>query len=384
MVGGKTLLNNASHTPLAWDESSLTHSRSLIFFRLNRRGEILSASAALQNLLELAPQHLLGQPLKRFLANPPAAEAWNNSTTPISLSLINPGGTHTVEFLRNDSADGVAYLGANPMVTHSTIFEQMTVLENELVDLNRTHQKTIRELQDTREQLHRSNEELEQFAHIAAHDLQEPLRMVKSYLDLIRKRYQGKLDETGNEFLAFALDGAQRMQRMIEDLLSLSRIGKKKPIDQRTATGPLVQTAILNLQERIRECRAHILVAQDLPNLAVDPGQMVQLLQNLLANAMKFQKSKEIPPEIHIGAIRQQDGFWRFQVQDNGIGIAPEHAEKIFGLFARLHGRTKFEGSGLGLSICRKIVERHGGRIWVESTPDQGSTFYFTIPEPSG
>jgi signal transduction histidine kinase len=228
------------------------------------------------------------------------------------------------------------------------------------------------------QELARSNEELEQFAYAASHDLQEPLRMVSSYLRLLERRYKGQLDTDADEFIAFAVDGATRMQTLINDLLTYSRIGTRgKPFAPTDSAGVLNQ-ALTNLQVAIEESGATV-THDEMPTVLADDMQLAQLLQNLAGNAVKFRKP-DTPPQIHVG-VERSSGDWVFSVRDNGIGIDPQHFERIFLIFQRLHSREEYEGTGIGLAVCRKIVERHGGRIWVESEPGEGSTFYFTIPD---
>ncbi len=227
------------------------------------------------------------------------------------------------------------------------------------------------------EELARSNEELERFAYVASHDLQEPLRMVVSYLQLLERRYQGQLDATANEFIGYAVDGASRMQTLIRDLLSYSRVGTRTQAFALTDSAAMVDKAIANLQMAIAESSA-IITHDPLPEVMVDASQFAQLFQNLMGNAIKFHG--EQPPQIHVSAERIADG-WQFSVRDNGIGIEPEYTERIFVIFQRLHRRADYPGTGIGLAICKKIVERHGGRLWIESELGQGSVFYFTIPD---
>jgi PAS domain S-box-containing protein len=227
------------------------------------------------------------------------------------------------------------------------------------------------------EELARSNAELERFAYVASHDLQEPLRMVVSYLQLLERRYQGKLDATADEFIAYAVDGASRMQTLIRDLLSYSRVGTQTQTFALTDSGAVLERAIANLQMAIAESVA-VITHDPLPEVMVDPSQFAQLFQNLIGNAIKFRSDQ--PPQIHVSAQHIEDA-WQFSVRDNGIGIEPEYTERIFVIFQRLHRRADYPGTGIGLAICRKIVERHGGCLWIESEPGQGSVFYFTIPD---
>jgi PAS domain S-box-containing protein len=225
-------------------------------------------------------------------------------------------------------------------------------------------------------ELYRSNEELEQFAYFASHDLQEPLRMVASYTQLLARRYKGKLDADADEFIAFAVDGASRMQRLIQDLLAYSRVGSKGMNLLDISSEDALQQALVNLRGAIEESGA--LVTHDpLPTVLADEMQLIQLFQNLVANAIKYQKPGI--PQVHVSAGRNVEKKWQFSVRDNGLGIDPQYFERIFGLFQRLHKREEFAGTGIGLAICKKIVERHGGRISVESQAGQGSTFCFTL-----
>jgi PAS domain S-box-containing protein len=226
------------------------------------------------------------------------------------------------------------------------------------------------------EELNRSNEELGQFAYIASHDLQEPLRMVASYTQLLARRYKGRLDSDADEFITFAVDGANRMQRLIQDLLAYSRVGTKGKDLLVTSSEEALQRAILNLRGAIADSGA--MVTHDpLPAVMADETQLVQLFQNLIGNAIKYQNPGV--PRIHISAIKNGGGKWTFSVRDNGLGIDPQYFERIFVMFQRLHKREEFAGTGIGLAICKKIVERHGGEISVQSQPGKGSTFSFAL-----
>ncbi len=235
-------------------------------------------------------------------------------------------------------------------------------------------------LQRQTEALQRSNAELEQLAYVASHDLQEPLRMVGSYLQLLERRYKDRLDEDAHDFIGFAVDGAQRMQALINDLLSYSRVGTRPHPVEPVDCNALMDVVLRTLRVAIEESGATVQYSE-LPTLPADASQLTQLLQNLVGNAIKFRG--ETPPVVQVSAERQGDN-WQFAVRDNGIGIAPEYFERIFVLFQRLHGRRSYAGTGIGLAICKKIVERHGGRIWVESQPGAGTTFRFTLPVEAG
>lgn len=216
------------------------------------------------------------------------------------------------------------------------------------------------------DELNRSNEELEQFAYVASHDLQEPLRMVASYTQLLSRRYTGKLDSDADEFIAFAVDGANRMQRLIQDLLIYSRVGTKGRDLIETSSEEALLLALSNLSGSIEDSKAGV-TYDPLPSVMADEMQLVQLFQNLIGNAIKYQTSGT--PQIHISAALNADKKWKFSIRDNGLGIDPKYFGKIFGMFQRLHRREEFAGTGIGLAICKKIVERHGGVISVDSSP---------------
>ena len=221
-----------------------------------------------------------------------------------------------------------------------------------------------------------SNRELQQFAYIASHDLQEPLRMVTSYLQLLERRYRDQLDQDAQEFIGFAVDGAQRMQQQIMDLLTYSRVTSRGQPPTPVDTAAVLAEAITRLEVSIAETGAEISIGP-MPEVRADPSQLTQVFQNLIGNALTFRSSK--PPRIRIEAVAEGDAV-RFSVADNGIGIAPEYHDRIFQMFQRLHPRDRYPGSGIGLAIVQRIVERHGGRVWLESAEGEGSTFYFTIP----
>jgi chemotaxis family two-component system sensor kinase Cph1 len=226
--------------------------------------------------------------------------------------------------------------------------------------------------------LARSNRDLEQFAYVASHDLQEPLRMVGSYTQLLSQRYQGKLDAEADEYLGYAHDGVVRMRELIDDLLAFARVGTRAEPFVRLHTEDVVDDALDNLSAAIEGQHATV-TRGELPDVVGDAGQLRQLFQNLVANALKFRGPAS--PKVAVEAVRN-GGEWTFSVRDNGIGIPPEFQDKIFGMFQRLHGRGEYPGTGIGLAICKRVVERHGGRIWVESTgvAGEGTRFCFTLP----
>jgi len=233
----------------------------------------------------------------------------------------------------------------------------------------------VLKLERTTDDLKRSNDELQQFAYVASHDLREPLRMVSGYMALLEKKYLDRLDDRGKEYVRFAMDGAMRMDCLIVDLLAYSRAGTAsldpKPLD----LGQVVERALLNLGPAIEESQAQIKVS-DMPTVAADATQMLQVFQNLIGNAIKYRGEER--PVVEVSAS-EGENEWEVAVRDNGIGIPPEQQHRLFQMFIRLHGRSEYEGTGIGLALSRRIVERHGGRIWVESDGKHGSTFRFTI-----
>jgi light-regulated signal transduction histidine kinase (bacteriophytochrome) len=232
------------------------------------------------------------------------------------------------------------------------------------------------ELAQRAAELARSNADLEQFAYAASHDLQEPLRMVASFTQLLARRYQGRLDTDADDFIGFAVDGAKRMQILINDLLTYSRVGSRGEPLAPTDCNVILSECLVDLRVAVEESGA-VITSDPLPTVMADGVQLRQVFQNLIANAIKFRG--EAAPGIHISAAGT-GADWEFSIRDNGMGIAPEHADRIFALFQRLHQRTRYPGTGIGLAIAKKIVERHGGRIWLESQPGSGATFHFTVP----
>ena len=226
-------------------------------------------------------------------------------------------------------------------------------------------------------ELRHSNEALEQFAHIASHDLQEPLRMVASYTQLLSKRYKGRLDADADEFIGYAVDGTQRMKRLIEDLLQYSRAGKGAPPSEELSSEEALQVAIKNLNFAIQDSQA-IVTHDALPRVIGVESQVVQIFQNLIGNAIKYRGDRI--PQVHVSATTLC-GEWVFNVADNGIGIDPKYFERIFVIFQRLHSRQEYQGTGIGLAICKRILQQQGGRIWVESELKKGSVFHFSLPK---
>lgn len=252
--------------------------------------------------------------------------------------------------------------------------EKRRKAEHELRELNTELERRVRE---QTEELRRSNEDLQQFAYMASHDLQEPLRMITSYMQLLERRYKGRIDEKANTYIHYAVDGANRMRGLIDDLLSYSRANTNAQVLDRVDLGTLMQRAVHVLRRTIDETGGHV-TWDRLPVVYGDETQLTQVLQNILSNALKYRR-EGVPPEVHVTAERRPDEHV-VSVHDNGIGIAPEHQEKIFEIFRRLHLRGSYSGSGIGLAIIKRLVERHGGRVWVDSTPGSGTTVSFTLP----
>jgi len=274
--------------------------------------------------------------------------------------------------LRPDGEARDLFVWGRPVLDAAGKIVGLAGAAQDITDVRRAERELAAKTRD----LERSNADLEQFAYAASHDLQEPLRMVASYVQLLARRYRGKLDRDADEFIAFAVDGAERMQKLIRDLLTYSRVTRLgrpvEPVD----LGQTLRTAMTNLKVAIEDSGACV-TAEPLPTVKGDATGLTALLQNLLANAIKFRGQRA--PTIHVGVERRGEE-WLFTVRDDGIGFDPQHAERMFVIFQRLHPAEKYEGSGIGLAICKKIVERHGGRIWAESNAGGGATFHFTMP----
>jgi len=304
-----------------------------------------------------------------------------------TVTTLKPNGIDELGRLRHQ----VATLEQLFEVYERTAIEQASRLQRLLEERKRAenelqkHKLHLEELVAARtaelvlkaEELARSNEELERFAYVASPALQQPLGMVASYTQLLARRYKGKLGADADEFIGFAVDGANRMQQLIQDLLSYSRVTTKGKALTLTESQAACDNALKNLGQAIRDSGAKLTLGT-LPRVRADATQLTQLFQNMIGNAIKY-CGNDRSPEINVAA-RENGADWVFSVQDNGIGIEPQYFERIFQMFQRLHTRNEYSGTGIGLAICRKIVERHGGKVWVESQPGHGSTFVFTIP----
>jgi PAS domain S-box-containing protein len=349
---------------------SLVESLPLSVFRKDLQGCFIFANTRFCATLSRPLEEILGRNDRAFYPAELAAKYEHDDRTVIETGAIFE------DIEDHQRADGVRisvqvlkvpiYDFQGNIVGTQGLFWDVTARKQAEVNLKRLAQE-----------LERSNEELKQFAQVVSHDLHEPLRMVSSYCRLLQRRYQGRLDPAADEFIAYALDGATRMQELLDDLLAYTRVGTQgKPLAATDCSGVL-HSVLANLKLSIEESGA-VVTYEPLPTVLADAPQLVQLLQNLVANAIKFRSTE--PPLIHVSA-RLQGAHWLFAVRDNGIGMDPDDAERIFVIFQRLHTRREYAGTGIGLAICKKIVERHHGRIWVESHPGQGSVFYFTFPD---
>jgi PAS domain S-box-containing protein len=333
---------------------------------------IVLFNAAAEKMFRCSKAEAMGQPLERFIP-----ERFRAAHAAHMKRFAATGATNRAkgEFdaLRAMRADGEEFpMAASISRTQVGDRTQFTVILRDITERQRAEKKLAQKM----EELARSNEDLEQFAYAASHDLQEPLRMVAAYTQLLAERYRGQLDANADKYIGYAVEGATRMQVLIRDLLAFSRVDRNGTERSDTDCNSALEEALLNLQAAIQESGAAV-TRDRLPVVAANRSQMIQLFQNLIGNAIKF-RGKEAPV-IRVSAERQGD-HWQFAVTDNGIGIAPEHKEIIFVIFRRLHAREEYSGNGVGLAICKKIVEHHGGRIWVESEPGQGCTFRFTLP----
>ncbi len=334
-------------------------------------GKITDVNKATELVTGLTRQELVGTDFSDYFTNPQKARAGYQQ-------VFREGWVQDYE-LEVRHRDG----HLTPVVYNASLYRdeagKVTGVFAAARDI--TERKRAEEaLKEYSAELARSNADLQQFAYVASHDLQEPLRMVASFTQLLARRYQGKLDADADEFIGYAVDGARRMQALINDLLTYSRVGTQGKEFAPTDCEDLLEGVLTNLQKATKETAA-VVTHDPLPTVWGDAPQLAQVLQNLIANALKFHGPE--PPRVHI-SVQSRDGDWRFSVRDNGIGIDPQYADRIFVLFQRLHPMAEYPGTGMGLAIAKKIVERHGGRIWVESEPGKGSNFCFTIPAPKG
>ncbi|MEG3858999.1 PAS domain S-box protein [Microcoleus sp. herbarium12] len=323
---------------------------------------------AMARMLGYTELEMFGRSLFDFMEEPEKQQALDN----VERRKQGIAETHEFKFKTKDGKDIWTYLSTSPVFDDLGNMLSCCALVYNITDRKAAEQQMLQLTED----LKRSNEELEQFAYVASHDLQEPLRAVTSYTQLLAQRYQENLDERADKYINYIVDGATRMQQLINDLLVYSRLGTRGKEFEQAQCKAVVEQTMCNLQIAIAETKA-VITYEEMPAVMADESQLVQLFQNLLANGIKF--CRQDIPLIHIAASRQESE-WLFSVSDNGIGIDPEYADRIFIIFQRLHSRREYSGTGIGLAMCKRIVERHGGRIWVESQEGKGATFYFTIP----
>jgi PAS domain S-box-containing protein len=338
---------------------------------VNQAGEIVLLNLQAEKQFGYRHNELLGQKVKRIIPEGFAERLIADELRSAEDALAQQIGTGIeLQGRRRNASEFPIEIMLSPLGSAGEILVTAAIRDITNRKIAQAH------LLQKMEELNRSNEELGQFAYIASHDLQEPLRMVASYTTLLGRRYKGKLDADADEFIGFAVDAAGRMQRLIQDLLTYSRVGSAGRELSETSSERALQQALLNLGSSIEESGA-VVTHDPLPTVVADEVQLIQLFQNLVGNGIKYRRPGVA--EIHITAERNGGKKWKFSVQDNGLGIEPQYFEKIFGMFQRLHKRTEYEGTGIGLAVCKRIVERHGGNISVESQLGQGSTFRFEL-----
>ena len=342
-------------------------------------GRITDVNRATEQATGVDRKDLVGSNFSRYFTEPEKADAGYRKVLaegfvqdyPLTIRHVDG---HTTDVLYNAT---VYHNEAG--VLQGVFAAARDITERKRAEEERDHYRAhLEELVAKRtEELSRSNQDLEQFAYVASHDLQEPLRMVAGYLDLLSERYRGRLDDKADKYIAYAVDGAHRMSGLIHDLLAYSRVNSRGAELRDVECETAFDAAVRNLGSAIAESGAEI-THDPLPQVQADLTQLTQVFQNLLGNALKF-RAAERPPRIHV-AVREEPGRRLFSVQDNGIGFEQQYEDKIFLIFQRLHGRGYYPGTGIGLAICKRIIERHGGKIWATSTPGEGTTFFFTLP----
>jgi PAS domain S-box-containing protein len=342
---------------------------------VNQVGEIVLLNVQAEKQFGYRRDELLGQKVKNIIPEGFAERLIADGTRTAAEALAQQIGTG-IELIgrRKDGTEFPIEIMLSPLESPEGVL--VTAAVRDITERKSSEQHLVK----TVAELKRSNDELQQFAYVASHDLQEPLRMVASYTQLLAERYKGRLDSDADEFIAYAVDGSNRMQVLIQDLLAYSRAGTNGKALREIPSENALKEALVNLRATIQESGA-IVTHDPLPLITTDGTQLAQIFQNLIGNAIKYRGAAV--PNVHISAVKNGNE-WIFSVRDNGLGIDPQYFDRIFVLFQRLHGQAEFKGTGIGLAICKKMLERLGGRIWVESQPEKGSTFHFALPEKDG
>jgi PAS domain S-box-containing protein len=343
---------------------------------VNQSGEIVLLNLQAEKQFGYHRDELVGQKVKNIIPEGFAERLVADGTRTAAEALAQQIGTGIELYgRRKDGSDFPIEIMLSPLESAEGILVTAAIRDISVRKRSEEHLvKTVGELK-------RSNDELQQFAYVASHDLQEPLRMVASYTQLLAQRYKGRLDSDADEFIAYAVDGSTRMQGLIQDLLAYSRAGANGKALREISSESALKEALASLRATIEESGA-VVTHDSLPAITTDGTQLAQVFQNLVGNAIKYHGAQV--PHVHVSAAKNGGNEWIFSVRDNGLGIDPQYFDRIFILFQRLHGPTEFKGTGIGLAICKKMLEGLGGRIWVESQPEKGSIFHFALPERDG
>ena len=340
---------------------------------VNQVGEIVLLNVQAEKQFGYSRDELVGQQVKNIIPEGFAERLIADGTRTATEALAQQIGTGIeLNGRRRDGSEFPIEIMLSPLESAEGIL--VTAAIRDITERKKSEEHLVQMVGE----LKRSNDELQQFAYVSSHDLQEPLRMVTSYTQLLAGRYKGRLDSDADEFIAFAVDGCNRMQGLIKDLLAYSRAGTNGKVLHEISAENALKEALANLRATIDQSGA-VVTRDALPVIRTDETQLTQVFQNLVGNAIKYHGAEV--PQVHVSATKNGGAEWTFSVRDNGLGIDPQYFDRIFILFQRLHGRDEFEGTGIGLAICKKILERLGGRIWVESESEKGSTFYFALPE---